>query len=100
MNVDRETEMNLSRREIRVPLLHQFLLGHKATEATNNICKTMGQDIVSTPTAQRWFNRFNKGNYELNDSSRSGRLVEVDLDRLQLTFSRATWMLSYYDGNT
>ena len=97
MNVDRETEMNLSRREIHVLLLHPFFLSHKATEATNNICKTMSQDIISTPTAQRWFN---KGNYELNDSSRSGRLVEVDLDRLQPTFSRATWMLSYYGGNT
>jgi len=62
MNVDRETEMNLSRREIRVLLLHEFFLGHKTTEATNNICRTMGQDIISTRTAQRWFNRFNNGN--------------------------------------
>jgi hypothetical protein len=37
MDVDRETEMNLSQREIRVLLLYEFLLRHKATEATNNI---------------------------------------------------------------
>ena len=80
MNVDRETKMNLSRREIRVLLLH---LDHKGTEATNNICKTMGQDIISTSTAQRWFNWINNGNYELNDSSLSGRPVEVDLDQLK-----------------
>ena len=83
MDVDRETEMNLFRREICVLFLHEFLLGYKATEATNNICKIMGQDIIFTRTAQRWFNRFNNGNYELDDSSRSGRLVEVDLDRLK-----------------
>ena len=83
MDVDRETEMNLSRREIRVLLLHEFLLGHKATEATNNICRTMGHDIISTRTAQRWFNRFDNGNIELDDSSRCGRPVEVDLDRLK-----------------
>ena len=86
MDVDRETEMNLSRREIRVLLLHEFLLGHKATEATkatNNICRTMGHDIISTRTAQRWFNRFDNGNFELDDSSRCGRPVEVDLDRLK-----------------
>ena len=80
MDVDCETEMNLSRREIRVLFLHQFLLGHKAT---NKICKTMGRDIIFTPTAQRWFNRFNNGNYELDNSSRLGRPVEVDFDRLK-----------------
>ena len=47
MDVDRETEMNLSRREVRVLLLHEFLRGHKATEATNNICRTMNHDIIS-----------------------------------------------------
>jgi hypothetical protein len=50
MNVDRETKMNLWRKEIRVLLLHEFLLGHKTTEATNNICRTMGQNIISTCT--------------------------------------------------
>ena len=34
MDVDRETEMHLSRRDVRVLLLHEFLLDHKAT---NNI---------------------------------------------------------------
>ena len=80
MDVDRKTEMNLSRREVQV---HEFLLGHKATEAMNNVCKTMRQNIISTRTAQRWFNRFNYGNYEFDDSSCSGRSVEVDLDRLK-----------------
>ena len=83
MDVDREIEMKLSQREIRVLLLHGFRLAHKAKEATNNICKTMGQDIVSTLTAQSWFNRLNNGNYKLDDSSRSGKSVEVDLDRLK-----------------
>jgi hypothetical protein len=34
MDVDHGLKMNLSRREIRVLLLHEFRLGHKATEAT------------------------------------------------------------------
>ena len=75
--------MNLSLSEIRALLLHEFLLSHKATEATNDRCKTIGQDIVSTPRAQHWFNRFNNGNYELDNLSLSGRPVEVDLDRLK-----------------
>ncbi|CAF1574535.1 unnamed protein product, partial [Didymodactylos carnosus] len=83
MDVDRETEINLSRREIRVLLLYEFFLGHKATEATNNICRTMGQDIISTRTAQRWFSRFDNGDFELDDSPRSGRPTEIDLDQLK-----------------
>ena len=71
MDVDREIKMNLSRRQIRVLLLHEFLRDHKATEATNNICKIMDQDIISTRTAQRWFHRFNNGNYKLDDLSLS-----------------------------
>ena len=92
MDVDRETEMNLSRREIRVLLFHEFILGHKATEAmeaTNNICRTMGHHIVSTRTAQRWFNQFDNGNFELDDSSWCGRPVEVDLDRLKQLIENA-----------
>ena len=53
MDDDVELKINLSRREIRVLLLHEFRLGHKATEAVNNICSKMGQGLVSTRTAQR-----------------------------------------------
>ena len=42
MYADHEQNMNLSRREIHILLLHEFRLGHKATEAANNICSTMG----------------------------------------------------------
>ena len=43
----------------------------------------MDPDIISTSTVQRWFNRLNNESYELNESSHSGRPVEVDLDRLK-----------------
>jgi hypothetical protein len=52
MDADHELKMNLSRREIRVILLHEFRLDHKATEAANNICSTMGEDVLSIRTAQ------------------------------------------------
>ena len=51
--------MNISRRELRVLLLHEFRLGRKATEAARNIRSTMGKDVLSIRTAQRWFNQFN-----------------------------------------
>jgi len=83
MDADHELKMNLSRREIRVLLLHEFRLGHKATEAANNICSTMGEDVLSIRTAQHWFNRFKNGNLELDDLPRPGRPLEVDVDLLK-----------------
>ena len=82
MDADHELKMNLSRREIRVLVLHEFRLGHKATEATNNICSTIGQDVLSIRTSQHWFNRFKNYNLELDDLPRSDRSLEVDVDHL------------------
>ena len=83
MYADHEQKMNLSRREIHILLLHEFRLGHKATEAANNICSTMGGDVLSIRMAQHWFNRFRNGNLELDDLPRPGRPLEVDVDLLQ-----------------
>ena len=86
MDADHELKMNLSRREIRVLLLHEFRPGHKATEAVNNICSTMGEDVLSILTAQHWSNRFKNDNLELDDLPRPGRSLEVDVDHIkQLT---------------
>ena len=83
MDVDRELEMNLSCKELRTLLLHEFRLGRKATEASRNICSTMGKAMLSIRTAQHWFNRFKSGNSELNDSRHSGRPLKVDVNVLK-----------------
>ena len=83
MDADHQLKMNLLRREIRSILLHEFRLGHKATEADNNICSTMGEDVLSIRTVQHCFNRFNNGNLELDDLPRPDRPLEVDVDHLK-----------------
>jgi transposase len=83
MDVDLEVEMNISRRELRVLLLHEFRLGRKATEATSNICSTMGKGAVSVRTAQHWFHRFKDSNFELDDLPHTGRPLQVDMDGLK-----------------
>ena len=83
MDADHELKMNLSLREIRVLLLHEFGLGHKATKAINSICCTMGEDVLSIRTAQHWFNRFRNNNLEHDDLPRPGRSLEVDVDHLK-----------------
>ena len=67
MNVDRESEMNLSCKELRVLLFYEFCLGRKATKAARNIWSTMGESTLSVHTVQHWFNRFNSGIFKLND---------------------------------
>jgi hypothetical protein len=58
-------EMEISRSELRVLLLHEFHLGRKATKAASSIYSTMDKDVLSIRTAQNWFNRFKNGNFEL-----------------------------------
>ena len=77
MDVDYGLDMNLLRREIRVLLLYEFRVDHKAMEATNNKCSKMSEDILPTRTAEHWFNRFQNGNFELDDLPRSGGPPEV-----------------------
>ncbi len=79
MDVDHGIEINLSRREIRGLLLHEFRLGHKAKEATNNICSTIGEDVLSIRTAEYWFNRFKNSNFKLDNLPRPGRPLEVNM---------------------
>ncbi len=92
MDADHELKMNLSRREIRVLLFHEFRLGPKATEASNNICSTVGEDVLSIRTAQHCFNRFKNGNLELDDSPRSGRPpVKEAYQHLRLIHTPRRW---------
>ena len=73
--------MKLSRRELRLLLLHEFRLDR---EATSNICGTMGNDVLlSIRTAQHWFHRFKNGNFELDDLPHSRRSLQVDMDLLK-----------------
>ena len=83
MDVDLELEMKISRRELRVLLLHEFRLDRKATEATSNICSTMGKDVLSIRIAQHWFHRFKNGNFELDDLPHTGRPLQVDMELLK-----------------
>lgn len=63
-------------------LLYEFNRGTNATEAYRNICAVYGPDSVTVRTAQRWFERFREGNFDLKSTPRSGRPSSFDEDRL------------------
>jgi [histone H3]-lysine36 N-dimethyltransferase SETMAR len=75
--------MELSRKDLRLLLLHEFRLGRKATEAVCNIHTTMGEDVICYNTAKHWFARFKEGNYDLEDEPHPGKATQLDLDILK-----------------
>ena len=63
-------------------LLFAFNRGAKATEAAREICAVYGKGAIAERTAQYWFAKFKRGNFDLKDASHSGRPSEFDEERL------------------
>jgi len=76
-------DYEITKLEIRVLLRHYWKKGLTTRDAAKAICKVEGTQTVGKSTAIDWFKRFNKGNFDLNDSPRSGRPTKLDNDDLQ-----------------
>jgi transposase len=63
-------------------LLFTFNQGLNASKAAQTICAVYGKDAIGESTARKWFARFNEGNFELSDCTRSGRPSLFDEDLL------------------
>ena len=63
-------------------LLYDFLSGRSAAESERCINQAFGQDMVSSATCHRWFQKFREGDYSCEDKPRSGRPLVVDEDEL------------------
>jgi hypothetical protein len=84
MDARKRAEMNIFRREILARSLHEFGLGHKMTEPTNQICSTMGPSEMSIHTTQYLFDLFPNRKYEPGDEHRS----KVDIDLVEQLIKR------------
>lgn len=76
-------DMDLSREQTRLLILHEFRLGRNGSEAARNICQSMGEGTVSITTVTSWFKKFRDENYELMDQPHMGREVTVDVEVLR-----------------
>ena len=99
MDVDLELELTISRRESpECFCFMNFVWVTKATEATSNVCGTMGKNVLFTRTAQHCFNRFKNCNLEIDDLPLSGGALQVDLDVLKQLIEEdprlTTWCLA------
>ena len=74
--------MDPSREQLRLLWLHEYRLGHKATEAARKICSTMGEDVLSYDIASL-FTRFKKGDFNIKEKTYPGRSVYVNLELLR-----------------
>ena len=87
-----------NRPEICKLMLHEFRLGHTASEAARNICTTLRESSTTPQTCSRWLWRFRSGNTRVNDRKRTGgptiiekraprRAIEQDPSKTMRKFS-------------
>ena len=69
--------------ELHVLLRHDWRKNLDAKAAAEAICDVEGESTVAPRTAQKWFKRFNEGDFDLEDMPRSRRPTVLDEGDLQ-----------------
>ena len=64
-------------------LFFAFHRSQKAAEAARDICIVYGEGVIGESTARKWFAKFKNGNFDIDDTPRSGRPSEFDEDYLK-----------------
>ena len=75
--------MNMQKRELRLLMLHEFKLGHNASETSANINRAWGEGSTSDRTVRRWFQTFRSGDESLEDEEGRGRACSLDKEQLK-----------------
>lgn len=65
--------MNFDKSDIRKLIYFFHLRGLNATEIAKEICQTLGEDVLTIRTAQRWVSNFKNNEFTTDDAERSGR---------------------------
>ncbi|KAF2360082.1 hypothetical protein FHG87_009162 [Trinorchestia longiramus] len=74
--------MNMTKHDLRLLLLHEFKLGHNASEASANINLVWGEESTRDRTVRRWFRKFRSGDESLRDEESRGRLGSLENEQL------------------
>jgi len=73
----------MEKTQIRTILLYHFKEGLSGTESWRKVNDTLGPDVVSIRTVQRWFKKFRTMNEDVKDKPRSGQPTKIDIDALR-----------------
>ncbi|KAF2351104.1 hypothetical protein FHG87_018137 [Trinorchestia longiramus] len=74
--------MNRTKHDLRLLMLHEFKLGHNASEASANINRAWGEESTRDRTVRRWFGKFRSGDESLKDEEGRGRLGSLENEQL------------------
>ncbi|KAF2352159.1 hypothetical protein FHG87_017081 [Trinorchestia longiramus] len=74
--------MNMTKHDLRLLMLHEFKLGHNASEASANINRAWGEESTRDRTVRRWFWKFRSGDENLKDEEGRGRLGSLENEQL------------------
>ena len=77
------SKMAIDKIELRVLIRYCWRRGLSTRDTAKEICNAEGNGTVSYKTAERWFKRFDEGNFDLEDKPRSGRPTKLDDSDLQ-----------------
>uniref|UniRef100_A0A1B0D2H0 Mos1 transposase HTH domain-containing protein n=1 Tax=Phlebotomus papatasi TaxID=29031 RepID=A0A1B0D2H0_PHLPP len=76
-------EKNSEKLHLRHCILHLYHCGSTGAEAARIIQDVYGKDAVNDNTCRRWFQRFEKGDFDLKDKKRGGRPQEIEDHELE-----------------
>ena len=74
--------MNIPKREIHLLVLHEFKLGHNASETSANINRAWRDGFTNDRTVRRWFKKFRSGDESLQDEEGRGQPCSLDNEQL------------------
>ena len=64
-------------------LFFAFYQGQKAAKAAQKICMVYGEGVIGKSTTRKWFAKLKNGNFDVDDTPRSGRPSEFYEDHLK-----------------
>ena len=64
-------------------LFFAFHRGQKTAKAAWNICMVYGEGVIGESTARKWFAKFKNGNFDIDNTLRTGRPSEFDKNHLK-----------------
>lgn len=78
------SKMDNQNEHYRHIMLFYFKEGKNAKESCKKICAVYGEDVIKERVCQKWFARFRRGDFLVQDAPRRGRPVEVDDDKVKV----------------
>lgn len=73
----------MSKQDFRQIYFYKFKLGRSAGQITRNINKVWDKGSINVSAVQRWFQKFHRGYFDLQDKSGHRRPSVVDNDQLK-----------------